>query len=159
MEGCQGWATIRTNFRIHFVHRHVRDTVVILGEGNRPHLRCDRCNMFVPRAALNASHPGTEMCARGVERKRLRLAAKVARASAETVFRAYGQPLANVGSFKYLGHLLLATDDDWPAVVVNLRKARNKWARMPWIMRREGADARTPRTFFKAVIQTALLFG
>ena len=34
---CERRATICTNLQIHFVHRHVRYTVVILEEGNRPH--------------------------------------------------------------------------------------------------------------------------
>ena len=34
---CEGRATTRTNLRIDFMHRHVRDAVVILEEGKRPH--------------------------------------------------------------------------------------------------------------------------
>ena len=33
---CQGETTNRTNLRVHFVHHHVKDTIVILEEGNRP---------------------------------------------------------------------------------------------------------------------------
>ena len=33
VEGCHGWAMIRTNIRIHFVCRHVQDTIVIMEEG------------------------------------------------------------------------------------------------------------------------------
>ena len=32
---CRGRMTTRTNLRIHFVHRHMWDTIVILEEGNR----------------------------------------------------------------------------------------------------------------------------
>ena len=60
--------------RVHFVHRHVLDTVVILEEGNFPHPRCARFDMQVPRRALNGRHPGTAQCAKGAERKRRRLA-------------------------------------------------------------------------------------
>ena len=34
------WAATRTAMRVHFLHRHVLDTVVILEEGNLPHPRC-----------------------------------------------------------------------------------------------------------------------
>ena len=60
--------------RIHFVHWHVFDTVVMLEEGNSPHPRCSRCDMQVHRRALNGRHPGTAQCAKGAERKRRRLA-------------------------------------------------------------------------------------
>ena len=45
--------------RVHFVHRHVQDTVVMLEEGNLPHPWCARCDMQVPRKALNGRHLGT----------------------------------------------------------------------------------------------------
>ena len=55
--------------RVHFVHRHVQDTVVMLEEGNLPHPRSPRCDMQVPRKALNGSHLGTAQCAKGAEAK------------------------------------------------------------------------------------------
>ena len=134
MEGCQGRATIQINLRIHYVHGHSHDTAVILDEGNRPHPRCTFCNMFVPQAALNGRHPGTEMCARGAEQKGRRLAVEASRDGAETVFWAYGQPLANAGPFKYLVRLLSTTDSDCPAAMANLRIARKKWARIPQVL-------------------------
>ena len=56
---------------------------------------------------------------------------------------AYGVPLFQVTSFKYLGRVLDTEDDNWPEVVRNLRRTRQKWARLTWALRREGADART----------------
>ena len=34
--GCLGGSSSRTNLQIHFAHRHMWDTIVILEEGNRP---------------------------------------------------------------------------------------------------------------------------
>ena len=48
---------MRTNLQIHFIHRHVQYTVVILEEGNSPHPLCPACDMFVPWSALNLCHP------------------------------------------------------------------------------------------------------
>ena len=62
--------------RVHFLHRHVHDTVVILEEGNLPLPRCPRCDLRVPRGALNGRHPGTAQCRAGAERKLRRLAAE-----------------------------------------------------------------------------------
>ena len=36
VEGCPGVSETRAAMRVHFVHRHVHDTVVILEEGNLP---------------------------------------------------------------------------------------------------------------------------
>ena len=86
----------RTAIRVHFVHRHVLDTVVILEEGNFPHPRCAKCDMQVPRRALNRRHPGTAQCAKGAERKRRRLEETETRENSERDFEAYGAPIESV---------------------------------------------------------------
>ena len=48
----------------------------------------------------------------------------------EAAITAYGIPLALVTSFNYLGIILSAADGNWPDVVINLRRARQKWSRM-----------------------------
>ena len=45
----------------------------------------------------------------------------------ERAFKAYGKPLENVSAYKYLGQVMTAGDEDWPAVVGNLSKARKCW--------------------------------
>ena len=40
VEGCPGRAAMRTAMQVHFMHRHVLNTVVIMEEGNLPHPRC-----------------------------------------------------------------------------------------------------------------------
>ena len=64
----------RTAMRVHFLHRHFLNTVVLMEEGNFPQPRCARCDILVPRRALNGRHPAMAQCARGEERKRQRLA-------------------------------------------------------------------------------------
>ena len=71
----------------------------------------------------------------------------------------YGVPLKAVQEFKYLGRLLSRKDDDWPAVHRNLSKARKSWARISCILAREGATPRVSGMFYKAVVQSVLLFG
>ena len=41
-------------------------------------------------------------------------------------------------AFKYFGHILIASDNYWPAVVANMQKAQNKWAQMLRILGSEG---------------------
>ena len=64
-----------------------------------------------------------------------------------------------VTSFRYLGKVILAADDDWPAVVKNLSRARAIWRRMTLILSRVGAVPRVSGFFFKAVVQAVLIFG
>ena len=61
--------TDRTNLRIHFLHCHVRDALVILEEGNHPHPWFPERENFVPWAALNRRHPTTALCAQGEKQK------------------------------------------------------------------------------------------
>ena len=55
--------------RVHFWHRHVRYTVVILEEVNLPHPRYPQCDMLIWKA-LNGIHMRTAQCTRGGDRKR-----------------------------------------------------------------------------------------
>ena len=64
-----------------------------------------------------------------------------------------------VTKFRYLGRILTNTDDDWPAVAMNLQKARATWGRLARILGREGADPKVSRNFYIAVTQQVLLFG
>ena len=80
--------------------------------------------MQVPRKALNGLHLGTAQCAKGAERKKRRMAETETRENLERAFHAYRQPMEAVSEFWYLGRLLTATDDDWPAVAGKINKAR-----------------------------------
>ena len=89
LAGFPGRVTTRTAMRVHFVHWHVLDTMVILEEGNSPHPRCAQSNMIVPWQALNGRHPGTAQCKNVVEQKRRRLGEAETRESTERSFEAY----------------------------------------------------------------------
>ena len=64
-----------------------------------------------------------------------------------------------VTSFKYLGRMILATDDNWPTVTRNLDQANTVWRRISHILGREGSTPWVYGFFFKAVLQAVLLFG
>ena len=61
--------------------------------------------------------------------------------------------------FKYLERVLHQMDDEWPAVLRNIRRARQFWGRIWNLMRREGADMIISEKFYCAVVYTVLLFG
>ena len=81
---------------MNLLHQHVRDTVIILEEGNSSHTQCPCCDMLVPGEVLNGRYPNTAQYAKGVERKQRRLAAVDMRASTERAFWEYGRPLTSV---------------------------------------------------------------
>jgi hypothetical protein len=74
-------------------------------------------------------------------------------------FTAYGETLEIVTSFKYLGHPLSATDNDRLAVGLNLRKGRQRWARVSTVLRAEGLPPKAGAMFYKAIVQSVLLYG
>ena len=62
-------------------------------------------------------------------------------------FSACGIPLEMVTAFKYLGRLILVTDDNWPTVVINLAWAKTLWKRMLHTLSREGEIPRVSGLF------------
>ncbi len=61
--------------------------------------------------------------------------------------------------FNYLGHLLAYNDKDSQAVRGNLKKARGVWARLSRTLRAEIASTHVCGVFYKATVQSILLFG
>ena len=53
----------------------------------------------------------------------------------------------------------MSAEENWTAVVGNLRKARKNWERLDRIMVWEGENTRVSGKLFKAVVQAVLLFG
>ena len=96
VEGCLGVSETRAAMRVHFVHWHVHDTVVLLEEGNPPLPRCPRCDLQVSRKALNKRHLETNQCRTGAKRKLRRLAAAEGEAATERAFHAYGKKMRAV---------------------------------------------------------------
>ena len=56
VKGCRGRETKRTATRALLIHRHFRDTAIILEEGNLHHTRCPWCDILVPWKDLNGGH-------------------------------------------------------------------------------------------------------
>ena len=73
--------------------------------------------------------------------------------TSEKAFHAYWKNMRAVTEFRYLGRVMTNTDDDWPAVAGNIRKARVTWGRLARILGREGADPKVSRKFYIAVTQ------
>ena len=80
---------IQSALRVHFLHRPMRYTVVVLEEGNHPLQHCPKCDMFFLWEALKQSHMNTAMCAKGEERKCSRRVEEEAQASNMVSFPDY----------------------------------------------------------------------
>ena len=133
--------------------------LLILEVGTLLHPQCPLCNMMVPLWYLNGFHKRTAHFKKRAEQKRWKLVVEESRAVTSRAFRVYGRPLEMVPSFKYLGRVLLKAEDDFPLVVQNLAGVRTVWRRMSRVLSREGARPRLSGFFFKAVVQSVLLFG
>ena len=100
VEGSSGWVATRTEIMVTFWHRHVWDTMMILEEGNPPHLRCPLCDMLMLWRLLNGIHRHTANCKRGEERKQRSLAVEEKRQVTSMAFSAYERSLDMVTYFQ-----------------------------------------------------------
>ena len=75
------------------------------------------------------------------------------------VFLAYGTLLTVVSLFRYLRQTVLSTGDDRPEVERNLWRAQGNWGSLAKILGREGADNKTTRRFYVAVMNAVFLLG
>jgi hypothetical protein len=130
--------------------KHPQDWLLIQEEGPLP--RCEACDMCVTHSALAGGHRSTALCRQGRELKQKRVIREDTRKAREVVFTVEGVPLDSESWCVYLGILLSADDDDWPAVIRNMAKARQRWAYISRILRREGATPRNAAMFYKAVV-------
>ena len=116
VEGCLGGSSNRNNPRVHFVHCHMQDTIMIMEEEKRPYPRCPKCDMYMSHKALNDQHLSTAFFRWEEERKWHRLVEEEAWTGAEVDITSYGIPLSQVTYFKYLGRFILTEDNDCPEV-------------------------------------------
>ena len=104
-------------------------------------------------------HIKTKECRIGTARRHQRdMAVRLALALCQQ-FTVHGDVLERVEVFRYLGRLLSQNDDDIQAVRSQLCKARGTWARVGQVLRRENAPPRVSAKFYKAIVQSVLLYG
>lgn len=139
--------------RRHFAFRHRQAHLEIAGER---HERCQVCGMFTANAD---AHPQTSTC-KAVARRRRNEDLSARQAAADTVqFILDGGPIERVDSFRYLGRILAENDSDSRCVDEQLKRARQRWARLARILKREGANARCMAVFYLTIVQAVLLYG
>ena len=67
--------------------------------------------------------------------------------------------MGRVDAFRYLGCIMAQDDDDICAVRSQIKKARGIWARVSQILTSENAPPKVSAKFYKAVVQSVLLYG
>jgi hypothetical protein len=142
--------------RKHFMRKHPNDSITILEEG--PYQKCHLCGMHVRPQSIG-NHGNTQICQTGQELKRKRDAEQRAHQAASLEFHIGTTQIEMVDNFLYLGRPTLANDSDMGAMRYNLHKARKKWQMLSRLLVREGAKPRVMGLFYKAVVQSVLLYG
>lgn len=110
---------------------------------------------------LQSGTPADTLCIleEGTARQRQRTAIQEARLAREVVFSVKGSTLESVDLFKYLGQPISSVDNDWPALHHNLSKARKRWGMVSKVLVQEEATPKVSAMFYKAVVQSVLLYG
>jgi hypothetical protein len=108
---------------------------------------------------MNGRHYEAALCKDGVARKVQHAAAECAHLALHHTFKVYGEELERVEVFEYLGRLLAYDDNDTQAVRGNLKKAHSIWVRLSRTIRAEHASPCACGVFYKATVQSILLFG
>jgi hypothetical protein len=67
--------------------------------------------------------------------------------------------IETVSNFCYLGRTITSQDNDQQAARENLQKARQRWTMIARVLARENATPRISAMFYKATIETVLLYG
>ena len=70
-----------------------------------------------------------------------------------------GVEIEHVDSFTYLGREITSSDDDFPACLQNLAKAKAKWGALSRVLKWEGALAWYRSQIYLIVVSTVLLYG
>ncbi len=156
---CVGVVGSKCALRSQFLQHHPQDLVYCPAKGSLPLPTCNRCGLQITYLVMNGWRYETEMCKDGVAMKVQYAATEGAHTALQQAFTAYGEELKRVEVFKYLGRLLAYDDNDAQAVRGNLKKARGIWVRLSHTIRAENASPCACGIFYKATVQSILLFG
>jgi hypothetical protein len=155
--GCGTIIKNRIGMRRHFLYRHFQDTIIIMEEGRLS--RCTLCGMFCTKLQLAGGHTKTVLCKQGTKRNKQKMRDLQCIRAFQRTFTIQNQPIETLTSFQYLGRIITSMDSDWEAARFNLNKARNQWMTISQVLARASASPRISALFYKATVQTVLLYG
>jgi hypothetical protein len=142
--------------RQHFRTQHPHDTIVVNGK-RLP--QCPSCGIF-QNNAMTTAHQQSKDCLKWTKTQHHRASkATTQRLVRTTTFTIGEMEIENVQEFRYLGRILENRDADTATVDSNLHKARMKWGRLGKILTSQGAYPKVMATFYKAIVESVLLYG
>lgn len=153
--GCPYVGNNNYQLRRHLRAMHPNDTIT---SSNQQLSQCQNCRIYLLRR-ITPKHRRTQYCKRMTERNGMLFLRSAHEVLQTTDFRVSGTAVESVPSFKYLGRQLTNTNDDWLAVCYNIKKAKTQWGRVRRILKLETSSTRVMGNFYKAVVQSVLLFG
>jgi hypothetical protein len=147
-----------TAMRVHFMHRHWRDTLDFRGQPG--YVKCPECSMMV-KSPVSARHQASMICRDGAQRQRSRTQRGIVEqaAAAPAQFSVGPKQLTIVPEFKYLGRVVARDDSDLAACLRNVARARAKWGEISRILRRDGASVGSTARFYVVIVNAVLLFA
>ena len=77
----------------------------------------------------------------------------------QVTFNVAGIDIETVSEFKYLGRIFRNDDSDQGAIDYNLSKARKVWGMVSRVLSQERSNPKIMASFYKAVVQSILLYG
>ena len=154
---CVHQASSENLLRRHFATRHPGDVFRLCGQVcHRP---CELCGMQVSPNSMQRGHRFSAVCNMLARQREQARRLRACTEAQNTRFSALGSELGKVHEFRYLGRILTERDSDMPALYRNLTRARQRWAQLSRLLVREGATPRVSGNFYKAIVQSVLLFG
>jgi len=148
-----GWYGMRR----HFAFRHKTATIQVVEEGELP--SCTECGFQC--ALPHTAHQRSKFCKQGRQCRvrHVNTQAIIMARDYAPEFQAGATVIDNVPAFRYLGRWMVEDDSDTMAVTQNILKARMRWGQLCRLLTRHGASRRIMGLFYKATIQSVLLYG
>jgi len=158
VDGCLYRAKAASLLRRHFFYRHHTASLHNLDDGNVP-IFCPLCGISVSLFSVQKGHVDSVACKNNVRHTRKRERIQTAAQAQARVFTIDGDELKKAENFKYLGRQISSRDSDFPALFLNLSKARKRLTRISRLLTRDGASPVVGGKFYVAAILSVLLYG
>ena len=97
-------------------------------------------------------HKGMLLCKKAVEQAQKQAQVEAKKQAVKIVFKIGDKPIENVLSFKNLGRILAANDDDLPAMVSNVHQACQYWGQISCLLMHDSTSTWTMGDFYKAIL-------
>ena len=159
--GCPSVAHRSGRLHQHFIYRHLISKEVVVQEGRETLPYCDLCGIHMKKGRI-IRHRKTACCDSSTQmrwrRRDVTIAVRCLEAPFSLTYEEEAERIKGVGGFKYLGILLDWSDDKWPEILRNIRKAKKGKGQIRKLFRREGEETTVSSKFYQEIVQAVILF-